>query len=93
MNFTNLPNVEKYFDDYAKHQISDSLFDDDKSKFNLKVASDFQIDDAKLYNGYIDTNKNVEYIVYDTGIYCVYIGKLEDKKIDIPVVLKTLMVT
>ena len=88
LNFTNLPNVEKYFDDYAKHQISDSLFDDDKSKFNLKVASDFQIDDAKLYNGYIDTNKNVEYIVYDTGIYCVYIGKLEDKKIDIPVVFK-----
>ncbi|KAF6063860.1 hypothetical protein FOB64_005461 [Candida albicans] len=25
LNFTNLPNVEKYFDDYAKHQISDSL--------------------------------------------------------------------
>ena len=92
MNFTNLPNVEKYFDDYAKHQISDSLFDDDKSKFNLKVASDFQIDDAKLYNGYIDTNKNVEYIVYDTGIYCVYIGKLEDKRL-IFSCFKTLMVT
>lgn len=88
LNFTNLPNVEKYFDDYAKHEISDSLFDENNSKFNLKVASDFKIDDAKLYNGYTDANKNVEYIVYDTGIYCVYIGKLEDKKIHVPVVFK-----
>ena len=81
MNFTNLPNVEKYFEDYAKHQISDSLLDDDKSKFNLKVASDFQIDDAKLYNGYIDTNKNVEYIVYDTGFIVFILVNLRIKRL------------
>lgn len=90
LNFTNIPRVEKYYQDYPNNDLPNDLFLDDK--FNIIPNKKSQFDSAKIYNGYIDSTKDVEFIVPQSGIYCVYIGELNDdnnkKDVEVPVDFK-----
>ncbi|RCK66977.1 hypothetical protein Cantr_02596 [Candida viswanathii] len=85
LNFTNVPRVESYYKEYPDNLPKD-LFSGDKFNIVPEERSDFN--DAKVFNGYVDSTRDAEFIVPQTGIYCVYIGKVDDAKATIPVVFK-----
>lgn len=85
LNFTNVPRVESYYNQYP-NKLPEDLFSEDK--FNIIPSKESEFDTAKVYNGYIDSSRDAEFIVPQSGIYCVYIGKVEDAKVSIPVDFK-----
>ncbi|EGW32844.1 uncharacterized protein SPAPADRAFT_49780 [Spathaspora passalidarum NRRL Y-27907] len=91
-NFTNIPSPELYYDSYIsnKAELYKDILDTKNAKFKLEPFEGFNIDQEKVWNDFItldhkikeeEKHVDVDFVVPESGIYCVYIAPPHDQGI------------
>ncbi|CUM52568.1 unnamed protein product [Debaryomyces tyrocola] len=99
LNFTTLPSREEYEKGYTSNYSSSNLnwdnyflknsVDFEENKFILDLYEGYnEIDEKRIYNGFLDRYTEAVLPVYESGMYCVYLAPPIEQNFDVRFYLK-----